>query len=259
MNILSSVLPILVMIGIGMLCRKIKLLSLLLRPLLPGKYNRYLPFITSVYEGGMMAYPLYTNLFGEENLANIAIFDIATMLFFFSFSTAMLQSVNSGNKMKLSEMVKNAFRSPVFIAVILGIACGISGILKNMLDTDLGTVYMSTKSMITTVLNSLILIVIGYDFDFDKTRVKIAIRAIFARVLTQGLLLVPFAFVIRYLYPGNLLMHAALFVYMSAPPSFSMQTYIREEEPSKLAATTTSLYMLVTLAAYTMIAVTFVK
>ena len=310
-RVLSSVLPIIVMIGIGMLCKKINLLSrngtrdvkklitsivlpvaifhalataeynknmvivflcmmivlfisfgigFVFRPLLPEKYNRYLPFITSVYEGGMMAFPLYMNLFGEEKLVNIAIFDIATMLFCFSIFITMLQSVDSErSRINLSVIIKNAFRNPVFIAAILGIICGISGIVKIILDTEAGIVYLSTKYIITSVLNPLILIIVGYDFDFDKKRVKIASRSIIIRVIIQGLLLIPFGILISYIYPGNVYMYGALFIYMSSPPSFSMQSYIETEEPGKLIATTNSLYMVVTLAVYVIVAFTLVK
>ena len=37
-----------------------------------------------VYEGGMMAYPLYTSLCGSEHLSQIAVLDIAGLLFGFS-------------------------------------------------------------------------------------------------------------------------------------------------------------------------------
>lgn len=310
-RVLSSVLPIIVMIGIGMLCKKINLLSrngtrdvkklitsiilpvavfhalataeynknmvilflcmmivlfisfgigFVLRPLLPEKYNRYLPFITSVYEGGMMAFPLYMNLFGEEKLANIAIFDIATMLFCFSIFITMLQSVDSGlNRINVSVIIRNAVRNPVFLAAVLGIICGISGIVKIILNTETGIVYLSIKNSITSVLNSLILIIVGYDFEFDKKRVKIAFRSISIRVIIQGLLLIPFGILISYICPGNVYMYGALLIYMSTPPSFSMQSYIETEEPSKLIATTNSLYMVVTLAVYVIVAVTLVK
>lgn len=113
MNVLKIILPVLVMIGLGISCRKWKFLSktgindmkflvtnimlpvaifhalatadynletgklvlimflmllisfgigFLLKPLMTGVYQKYLPFMVSVYEGGLMAYPLYTSL-----------------------------------------------------------------------------------------------------------------------------------------------------------------------------------------------------
>ena len=111
MNVLEIVLPVLVMIVVGMLCRKWKILTrdginnmkvlvtnvmlpvaifhalataeynketgililimfvmlvvsfglgFFLKPFLKGTYQKYLPFMVSVYEGGLMAYPFST-------------------------------------------------------------------------------------------------------------------------------------------------------------------------------------------------------
>lgn len=280
MKILSSLLPILIMLVIGVICKKKLLLSrtgirdiknlitsivlpvavfhalatadynvntlllfacmmlvllfsfgigFVLRPILPAKYSRYLPFIVSVYEGGMMAFPLYMNLFGEDRLSNIAVFDIATMLFCFSIFIAMLQSEDSGRKRGPFEIVQNAFRNPVFIAAVLGILSGVTGIVKMIINTEIGMLYLSMKNSITTILNSLILIAVGYDFEFDRSRVKLACRAIAVRVVIQGLLLIPVIALIRYLYSGNMFMISAAMIYMFAPPSFGMQSYLNSD------------------------------
>ena len=144
MDVLQIVMPVLVMIILGMLCRKWKILTgegvanmkvlvtnvmlpvaifhalataeynketgililimlimlivsfslgFVLKPFLKGKYQRYLPFMVSVYEGGLMAYPLYTSLCGSENLSHVAVLDIAGLLFGFSFYMGLLGQV----------------------------------------------------------------------------------------------------------------------------------------------------------------------
>ena len=123
MKVLEIISPVLVMIILGILCRKWKLLNkngidsmkallpvaifhalatsdygaetaklvgimfimlvvsfgigFLMKPLMTENYRKYLPFMVSVYEGGSMAYPLYTSLCGAENLSQIAVLDIA--------------------------------------------------------------------------------------------------------------------------------------------------------------------------------------
>lgn len=310
MEALSSVLKILVMLAIGLFCRKTKLLSrtgtgeikkfitsivlpvaifnalatadynmsmvmifaIMLvvlfisfgigfpaGPILPEPYKRYLPFVTSVYEGGMMAYPLYMSLFGEDKLANVAIFDIATMLFCFSIFISVLQSAESGKKITFSNMANCALHNPVFIAAMLGIFCGLTGTIKMLVASDAGIVYTSVKDIITTVLNPLILVVVGYDFEFDGKRILFAAKAIAVRVLTQGILLMPLLLFISYQYQGNALMYGAAILYMSAPPSFGIQSYIENEEPNKFISTVNSLYMIVTLLVYAIIAVTLAQ
>lgn len=75
----------------------------------------------------------------------VAVFHaLATMLFCFSIFIAMLQSTDSGKELKPSEMLKSAFKSPVFIAVILGIVCGLSGTIKSLLNDEPFTQTLST-------------------------------------------------------------------------------------------------------------------
>ena len=151
MKVLEIVLPVLVMILLGMACKRLKLLDqnginnmkllvtqimlpvaifhalataeynketgilvgimfvmlvvslsigFLLRPLMPAeRYRKYLPFMVSVYEGGSMAYPLYTSLCGAENLSQIAVLDIAGLLFGFSVYMGMLGQVENGKRL----------------------------------------------------------------------------------------------------------------------------------------------------------------
>lgn len=149
MDVLEIVLPVLVMIILGMLCRKWKLLDqngvnnmktlvtnimlpvaifhalatakysgkigtlvlimfimllisfgvgFLLKRFMEEPYKKYLPFLVCIYEGGMMAYPLYTSLCGSENLSQIAVLDIAGLLFGFSVYMGMLGQTENGEK-----------------------------------------------------------------------------------------------------------------------------------------------------------------
>mgnify|MGYP004671868655 CR=1 FL=1 len=48
-------------------------------------------------------------------------------------------------------------------------------------------------------------------------------------------------------------------LYMSAPPSFGMQSYIETKEPGKFVAAANSLYMIITLGVYVFITAAYVK
>ena len=83
-------------------------LGFLLRPLMNKTYRRYLPFMVSVYEGGLMAYPLYTSLCGQSNLSHIAVLDIAGLLFGFSIYMGMLTQMEKGEKVSPKTLCINA-------------------------------------------------------------------------------------------------------------------------------------------------------
>ena len=175
MEILEIILPVLVMVALGMVCRKRKLLNqngidnmkilvtnimlpvaifhalataeyssetgilvlimfvmlvisfgigFLLKPFMEETYRKYLPFMVCVYEGGMMAYPLYTSLCGSENLSHIAVLDIAGLLFGFSIYMGLLGQTENGEKFNIKNLFLSALKTPAFVASVLGIVAG---------------------------------------------------------------------------------------------------------------------------------------
>ena len=200
MKVLEIVLPVLVMILLGMACRKWKLLNqngidnmkvlvtqimlpvaifhalatsdynketgilvgimfvmlvisfslgFAMRPLMPEqRYRKYLPFMVSVYEGGSMAYPLYTSLCGAENLSQIAVLDIAGLLFGFSVYMGMLGQVENGDKIDVKKLFASAIRTPAFIASVLGILAGLSGVVLKILEGPFAGTYTSVENIL---------------------------------------------------------------------------------------------------------------
>ena len=220
MKVLEIVLPVLVMILLGMACRKWKLLNqngidnmkvlvtqimlpvaifhalatadynketgilvgimfvmlvisfslgFAMRPLMPEqRYRKYLPFMVSVYEGGSMAYPLYTSLCGAENLSQIAVLDIAGLLFGFSVYMGMLGQVENGDKIDVKKLFASAIRTPAFIASVLGILAGLSGVVLKILEGPFAGTYTSVENILTTSVTSIILVVVGYSIELDR-------------------------------------------------------------------------------------------
>ncbi len=298
MNVLEIVLPVLVMIVVGMLCRKWKILTrdginnmkvlvtnvmlpvaifhalataeynketgililimfvmlvvsfglgFLLKPFLKGTYQKYLPFMVSVYEGGLMAYPLYTSLCGSENLSRIAVLDIAGLLFGFSVYMGMLGQVENGEK---------TLKTPAFIASILGIIAGLSKVILAVLDSPFGGVYQSVENILTTSVTAIILLVVGYSMELNAKLLKPCIATIILRVLLQAVMIAGVLVAVHYLVGDDRLVNLAIISYMSAPATFSMQTFMKDEEGSAYVSTTNSMYCLVSILVYIIMAVT---
>lgn len=301
MNILQVLLPVLIMIGMGSVCRQtgflsekgiddIKklvtkvilpvaifhalstadyswstvlvmgimlfviistfLLGFLLKPLMREPYKKYIPFMVSVYEGGMMAYPLYANLCGSQNLSNMAMLDIAGLLFGFSIYMGMLQQTENSTRISLRFLIVDALKNPTFIASLLGILSGLTGAVKWLLLTPVGNVYLDAEKLITAPLTAMILLAVGYSMKPDKKVLLPSLYTIGLRVLVQACLMVPALLMVRRWLPGNSLLIPAFVIYMSAPPTFSMQSFLKTEEAGTYAATTNSLYCIVSILVY---------
>lgn len=307
MNVLQIVMPVLVMIILGMLCRKWKILTgegvanmkvlvtnvmlpvaifhalataeynretgililimlimlvvsfslgFVLKPFLKGKYQRYLPFMVSVYEGGLMAYPLYTSLCGSENLSHVAVLDIAGLLFGFSIYMGMLGQVEDGGKIDVKKLFSSAIRTPAFIASVLGIIAGLSKIIIMLLDSPFGGVYQSVENILTTSVTAIILLVVGYSMELNAGLLKPCVTTILLRMILQGVMMAGVLFAVHSLVGDSQIVNLAIITYMSSPATFSMQTFMKDEEGSAYVSTTNSMYCLVSILVYIILAVT---
>ena len=306
MDVLQIVMPVLVMIILGMLCRKWKILTgegvanmkvlvtnvmlpvaifhalataeynketgililimlimlivsfslgFVLKPFLKGKYQRYLPFMVSVYEGGLMAYPLYTSLCGSENLSHVAVLDIAGLLFGFSIYMGMLGQVEDGGKIDVKKLFSSAIRTPAFIASVLGIIAGLSNIIIIILDSPFGGVYQSVENILTTSVTAIILLVVGYSMELNANLLKPCITTILIRMILQGVMMAGVLFAVHSLVGDSQIVNLAIITYMSSPATFSMQTFMKDEEGSAYVSTTNSMYCLVSILVYIILAV----
>lgn len=307
MDVLQIVMPVLVMIILGMLCRKWKILTgegvanmkvlvtnvmlpvaifhalataeynketgililimlimlivsfslgFVLKPFLKGKYQKYLPFMVSVYEGGLMAYPLYTSLCGSENLSHVAVLDIAGLLFGFSIYMGMLGQVEDGGKIDVKKLFSSAIRTPAFIASVLGIIAGLSKIIIILLDSPFGGVYQSVENILTTSVTAIILLVVGYSMELNANLLKPCITTILIRMILQGVMMAGVLFAVHSLVGDSQIVNLAIITYMSSPATFSMQTFMKDEEGSAYVSTTNSMYCLVSILVYIILAVT---
>lgn len=305
MKVLEIISPVLVMIILGILCRKWKLLNkngidnmkalvtnimlpvaifhalatsdygaetaklvgimfimlvvsfsigFLMKPLMTENYRKYLPFMVSVYEGGSMAYPLYTSLCGQDNLSQIAVLDIAGLLFGFSIYMGMLGQTENGEKINVKNLAVSAVKTPAFIASVLGIIAGLTGVIKLLLASPAGGIYTSVESILTTALTAIILIVVGFSMELTPELFGSCIRTIVMRIALQAVMIVGVLLAVHSFIGSNTLLDLAVITYMSAPATFSMQTFLKREDGSAYVSTTNSLYCIVSIVVYMILA-----
>lgn len=222
----------------------------MLRGTLKEPYGRYVPFLLTVYEGGMMGYPLYSHLMGADKLSNIAVLDIAGVLFGFSIYIGMLTQMERGEKPSAKIIARDALRSPTFIAAVAGIIAGLFGFGSWISGTAAGPVYRGIIEILTAPLSSVILIVIGYEISFEKKLLPSCLKMAGMRVAVQAVLAVLVVIALKNLFGAGREIVAAAIIYMSCPPSFSIQSFIKNEKASGFVATTNSLYCLVSILVY---------
>lgn len=226
----------------------------LLKPLLEAPYKKYLPYMVCVYEGGMMAYPLYTSLCGSEHLSQIAVLDIAGLLFGFSVYMGMLGQTENGGKISAKALFFSAVKTPAFVASVLGIAAGLTGIISRLVESSFGGVYLSVENILTTSVTSMILLVVGYSMELTRELIRPCIKTIVLRVCVQAVMMAGVLLAVYFLIGSSQLMDLAIILYMAAPATFSMQTFLKKKESSAYVSTTNSLYCIVSILVYMVLA-----
>lgn len=226
------------------------LLGYPLKRLIPQPYSRYTPFMVAVYEGGMMAYPLYASLCGSENLSQIALLDIAGVLFGFGVYMSLLALMENGKAPTLKEIVTGALRMPAFVAAMLGIAVGVSGLGQWLLGTGAGVLYTETIGMMTSPLSAMILVVVGYSIVPKKKMLLPCLKTIALRAVLQAVMILGMILAVHRFIGANRVLDLAIITYMSAPATFSMQAFVKDPDASAYVSTTNALYCFVSVAVY---------
>ena len=222
-----------------------------------GKFGRLLPFFLSSFEGGMIGYPLYGILCGEENLGNIATIDIANTIFTFTLFLALLMATVSGT-FTTKAMVSNIAHSTVFWGVFLGIVLGATGLMARFLGTGAGMVYLSVKDLVTSPVSCLIILVVGYDLQLDREMLKECVRPVLIRMAVMTLLLCALLLVMRQTFSQRE-MRMALMLYLFMPPTYVVSAYTKERDDAAFVSTATSLYTLISIAVFVILNIVFVR
>lgn len=229
------------------------MLGFALKGLVKEPYKKYFPYLMTIYEGGMMAYPLYQSLMGVENMSNIALIDVSCGIFAFGIYFGMLTMTDQGIKPSGKQLVKNAFSSPIFVALILGLLVGVIGIMNDFVGTSVGQVYVSVKDMVTAPVSAMILLCVGYEFKLEKDTIGVCIKTVLIRFAVQAIMLAAVLFVaISFNFEKPMIIGLAL--YMMTIPSLCLSSFVKDKEASKYFSTTSSLYLIINLLAYVILA-----
>lgn len=245
----------LLLVGVMLLVLTAALLAgYLLRPLLGGR-GAYLPFLTTTYEGGMMAYPLYIALCGAGALSNIAALDMANCVFTFTVYLALITATGQG-RCSGRDLLHTVLRAPAMYGVALGILLGVTGLLPTLLASPAAPVYQAAIDMLTTPVSALILFCVGYDLRLDRQVLSAAGLTALFRLLLQTTLLAVVWFLLSPLFAVRE-QQIALVLYLYMPPCFMAPLYAQGENHKAYASTALSLYTLLSLVAFTLITALF--
>ncbi len=219
----------------------------------PGQ-NRYLPFLTTGFEAGMLGYTLYAILYGE-NVSAFAAVDLGQVLFVFTIYKLLLSrrssNVVTGEKTKvLSEI----FQSPIIIAIFSGILMGASGLFAMPGNQGVASVITTAASFVAAPTSALILLSIGYDLISGPIQWDKAVKAVLIRLMIMFWLGASLILLVRTLFAADAALERAIVLLFVLPPPFVVPVFADDPEERSNLASSLSISTLFTLLAFVMIA-----
>ncbi|ACL70976.1 AEC family transporter [Halothermothrix orenii] len=216
-----------------------------------GVDDEYVPLLFSGFEVGMLGIPLFTAVFGIENVKYIGIIDIGHEIYIWFVLLGILLTLKKG-KQSYKQLARSFITSPIIIAILMGMVfntAGIPGLLKNIY---LYNGIIDSISLLSNITVPLILLIIGFELDFKANSVRLplkisALRLIFA-VLVAGLIGFTFVDFLKL----NRMYVLALMVMFILPPPFIIPLFIKEDKDKDKSYiyNTLSLHSLISIAAF---------
>ena len=124
--------------------------------------SRFVPFLTTGFEAGMLGYALFQMLYGSAKTADFARIDLGQVLFVFTLYKILL-GLDGDEQADLKQLLKEMAFSPIIIAIAAGVILGATGIYQALIPTGISGIFDSCADFISTPTSAIILLTIGYD------------------------------------------------------------------------------------------------
>lgn len=302
-DIIKTVLPVILILGIGMLCRKFKILSaegisalkttvvnitlpavvlgafarmeytldnvlvtaliyiLCIVALFLGKLigaafkgdKKFLPYITTGFEAGMLGYALFTMLYGADRISELASVDLGQVLFVFTIYKVLLD-LQENNKPSLSKIAVEMISSPIIIAIVIGIIIGATGIYSALIPSRVSGIFDTCVDFVSAPTSAIILITIGYDLAPSEIPWKKTLGAVLARIAVMLICRVLAEVIVRAL-GIKLNLTDALNILFILPPPFVLAVFANEKEEQAYISSSLSFSTVTTILGFIVLAI----
>ena len=302
-EVLRTVLPVLVMLCVGMLCRRVKLISregvnalknvvvnitlpaVLLSAFATTRYtlmdivvpllvflvclaawalgrvgaklfklnSRFVPFLTTGFEAGMLGYALFNMLYGSGRTAEFARIDLGQVLFVFTLYKLLLR-MEGENRASMGDLMKQMLLSPIIIAIVAGVLIGATGLYQALVPSGVSGIFDACTDFVSAPTSAIILLTIGYDLvlgdiPWKETGKVVALR--YGIMLLLGAALIG---LLKLLWPAANLT-AAITVMFILPPPFVLPVFADDANQRVYVSSALSVSTLVAIAGFAVLAV----
>ena len=199
----------------------------------------------------MLGYALYGVLMGEQS--GFAAVDLGQTVFAYTMFLAFL-SMTDGRKPTAGGLVKNMVTNKCCIGMALGILLGVLGVGQWVLNSPAAGVVTGIISMITAPTSALVLLVVGYELELDKSLLKPVAVTVASRLVIMAVLLAVVSFVLFRIVPYDKGLQIALMIMYALPAPFIIPLFADVGEDGRYISTSLSVHTLCTILLFVAIA-----
>ena len=218
-----------------------------------GMKSRFVPFLTTGFEAGMLGYALFTLLYGSERLADFARIDLGQVLFVFTLYKALL-SMGEKEKPDAGQLLREMALSPIIWAILTGVFLGVTGIYQALVPSGAAGVLDACTDFIAAPVSALILLAIGYDLVLRDIPWREALQAAGLRLAIMAALGTGVLALFHLLWP-QAQWDKAVWLMFLLPPPYVLPVFSTDEAQRVYLSSALSLSTLITLAGFVLLAV----
>lgn len=208
-----------------------------------------LPFTVTGFEMGMLGFPLFLLLAGQEKMGSIAVADLGQEVFVFTVYLFMLRR-ETGSRQSLPEAVSEVMKNPVIIAVLLGLLVGVTGLGNLMKGTLAGEVVDGVCGFVSAPTAALILFSIGYDLRLDRRLLSRAMGTVGLRLACVLLVGGGMTLLMFKLIPYDPYLLLAMLLMLVLPAPFVLPVYSQSPQEAEFLSMYLSLGTLFSILLY---------
>lgn len=215
--------------------------------------SRFVPFLTTGFEAGMLGYALFNMLYGSGRTAEFARIDLGQVLFVFTLYKVLL-GLEGKERASLGGLVKEMLISPIIIAIFAGVLIGATGLYQAMVPSGVGGIFDACTDFVSAPTSAIILLTIGYDLVLGDIPWRETGKVVTLRYGIMLVLGLAFVGLMKLLWPAANLT-AAVAVMFILPPPFVLPVFADDADQRVYVSSALSVSTLAAIAGFAVLAV----
>lgn len=214
--------------------------------------SRFVPFLTTGFEAGMLGYALFNMLYGAGRTAEFARIDLGQVLFVFTLYKVLL-AMDGNERADAGQLLKEMALSPIIIAIVAGVLTGATGLYRAMEPSGVSSVLDACTAFVSAPTSAIILLTIGYDLVLDDIPWAQTVKVVALRLVIMLVLRTALVALLGTIWPqANLT--AAINVMFILPPPFVLPVFADDADQRTYVSSALSVSTLVAIAGFAVMA-----